>query len=495
MSLRAPDGSPGAVIRQVRPLSIAADLGLVPGDRLYEIGGRRPRDYIDYRFLSAEALVELRVIRRDGEEVIFEVEKDLDEDLGLEFTEDIFAGKVRTCANRCVFCFVDRLPPGLRPSLYLKDDDYRLSFLHGNFVTLTNFTAADRDRVLALRLSPLYVSVHATEPELRAAMMGSARAAGIFDQLRELVRGGITVHAQVVVCPGLNDGEHLERTLADLSSLRPGVASAGVVPVGLTRFGPPGNPVRPASPVEEDRLVETALAWHERLGGFVYPADELFLDTGRQVPPARFYGDFPQLQNGIGLARVFLDDLGKLSSRVARGGTAGRQPAGRPAAARSDAPGQAARVRNGGGPFLVVTGALARPLVEAAVKAVSAASGRPGQTVAVRNTFLGESVTVAGLLAGADVERAVTGAAGGAERAARKVGTGRYGQGEGPVLVPGAALRAGTDEFLDGLTLGDLERRTGRRFVDAGWLPSQMLSALGGGEGGPPPEAAGGGGA
>jgi putative radical SAM enzyme (TIGR03279 family) len=450
------------VVANVRPGSIAAELGLRPGDRLCEVNGSPLRDYIDYRYLTAEPLVELRVIRPCGEDLIFEVEKDPDEDLGLVFTADIFGDppQVRTCTNKCVFCFVDRLPPGLRPALYVKDDDYRLSFLHGNFVTLTNLTPEDLARIEAMRLSPLYVSVHSTEPALRARLMGSPRAAAVMDDLCRLIRAGVSVHAQIVVCPGLNDGPHLERSLEDLASLRPGVESVGVVPVGLSRFGPPSAPVRRLTPAECEALLETLLRWHRETDGFVFPADELLLVTGSPVPGARFYRGFPQLENGIGLVRLFLDDLARVRRR---GGPAAD---GAVAGATHGAAGRAGvNTGPGGGPpekgFVVVTGTLARPYVERAVEAVSRRLGVEGEVVEVRNEFLGPSVTVAGLLAGKDVLEAT-----------RKVAHGR------PVLVPGSALRAGSDDFLDGVSLGDLSAATGTRFVDGGWLPSHMLNTL-----------------
>ncbi len=449
-------GGAGGIVAWVRPGSIAAQLGLRPGDRVAEIGGAVPRDYIDYRFLTAEPLLELRVARRNGEEVVFEIEKDPDEDLGLAFTEDIFGGppRIKTCGNHCLFCFVDRLPAGLRPALYLKDDDYRLSFLHGNFISLTNLTRGDLDRIAGQRLSPLYVSVHATEPELRASLMGSPRAARVLEDLAGLTRAGITVHTQVVVCPGINDGPHLERTLSDLAGLRPGVASVGVVPVGLTRFGPAEGPVRGLTRLEAEALLDQVLGGHERLGGFVYPADELFLATGRDLPPASFYGDFVQLQNGIGLGRMFLDDLERLERRL-------RRPAAR------------GLTRPPGERFLAVTGRLARPLVAEAVRVVSAGTEFEGEVLEVANEFFGTAVTVAGLLAGEDILRAVREAGLGARAGeAEPAGT------SGPVVVPGTALRAGSDQFLDGLTLGDLARETGRPFLAGGWLPRQMLGAL-----------------
>ncbi|RJQ10716.1 MAG: DUF512 domain-containing protein [Bacillota bacterium] len=449
-----------AVVARVRPGSIAREIGLEPGDRVYAVNRSSPRDYIDYRYLTAEGLVELGVVHPDGEEVVFEIEKDPDEDLGLEFTEDIFGGPayIKKCANKCVFCFVDRLPPGLRGPLYLKDDDYRLSFLHGNFVTLTNLDEADIDRIAGQRLSPLYVSVHATDPELRAGLMGSQAAARILDQMARLVEAGITLHAQVVVCPGLNDGEHLERTLGELAGLRPGVSSVGVVPVGLTRFGPDPDPVRRVSEKEAAVILEALLHWHGRLGGFVYPADEFFLLTGRPLPPATFYGDFAQLGNGVGLARKFLDDLARVERALRR--TMRARPA-------------AGKTRRGW--FMAVTGQMAEPLVKLAVESIGAILGRGGRAVAVPNGLFGHSVTVSGLLSGADILRRVKET---------------MNRGTELVLVPGACLRSGSDQLIDGLTLAELGREAGIPFLEAGWLPSHMVEALS--EGDPRTQATGG---
>jgi len=475
-----PVGAPGGVIGAVRPGSIADEMGLRPGDRVYEVNGSRVEDYIDYRFRTAESHIEVRVVRPDGQELVCEIEKDPDEDLGVEFTHDIFGGPkaVRRCRNRCLFCFVDRLPGGLRPSLYLKDDDYRLSFLHGNFISLTNVTPADEDRILGQRLSPLYVSVHTTDGDLRARLMGSERARDIMPRLERLTRGGITIHAQVVVCPGINDGDELERTVRDLVRLRPGVASVGVVPVGLTRFGPPG-PVRPLTEREAADLTDLVMDLNRELGGFVFPADELLIQTGRTAPPAGFYQGFPQLQNGIGLARRFLDDLEGLGrGRRPAAGERKTTPSGRtPAAGRVTGP---AGPRAGGPKeFMVVTGSLARPLVEEAVRTLAAITGLEGRVVEVPNRFLGTSVTVAGLLTGSDIVRVLGGGAGPGDGGAAPGGGGSQVSAHGPVLVPGAALRAGSGALLDGLSLADLQRQVGRPFVDAGWLPSHMLEVLG----------------
>lgn len=210
------------IIARVAEGSIAAELELAPGDKIVAVNGNPARDIIDLSFALAGEEIELAVEKAAGGQEFFEIEKDYDEDLGLEFESAVF-DSIRRCANKCLFCFVDQMPSGLRESLYIKDDDYRMSFLYGNFVTLTNMGPADLDRIRRLHLSPLYVSVHATDGRLRAEMLGNRRAADIMDQLSELTAAGIELHTQVVLCPGLNDGEALERTVADLRALRPGV--------------------------------------------------------------------------------------------------------------------------------------------------------------------------------------------------------------------------------------------------------------------------------
>ncbi|HIC94366.1 MAG TPA: DUF512 domain-containing protein, partial [Anaerolineae bacterium] len=228
----------GGIIAAVRAGSVAEELGLRPGDELLSINGHPLRDIIDYRFYGAEEELEL-VIRRDGQRLVCLVERGYGEELGIEFVEPTFDG-VRHCNNRCPFCFVDQLPRGMRRSLYIKDDDYRLSFLFGNFVTLTNLTEADWQRLAEQRLSPLYVSVHATDLALRRRLLGNPSAPDILQQIGRLGELGIQVHAQIVLIPGLNDGEPLARTVADLAALHPTVQSIAVIPVGLTKHRPPG---------------------------------------------------------------------------------------------------------------------------------------------------------------------------------------------------------------------------------------------------------------
>ena len=276
------------IISNVKTDSIGAQIGLVPGDRLLEVNGQAVQDIIDLSFALAEEEIELLIERISGEHELITLEKDYDEELGLEFESAVF-DKVRQCANKCVFCFVDQMPAGMRESLYIKDDDYRLSFLYGNFVTLTNLGQRDINRIARLHLSPLYVSVHTTNGELREKMLNSSQAGKILDQLNELVEHGIELHTQVVLCPGFNDGAELERTIKDLYAMHPSVLSLAVVPVGLTRYRENCHPLTTFSCEAAMQVIEMVHKWQKKCRkdsetGFVYLADEFYLSAGHAVP-------------------------------------------------------------------------------------------------------------------------------------------------------------------------------------------------------------------
>ncbi|RPI49346.1 MAG: DUF512 domain-containing protein, partial [Chloroflexi bacterium] len=310
---------PRGVIESIAPGSVGEELGLRPGDVLLSINGQPVRDVIDVQFYGAEEFLEL-VVEREGEEWLLEGERDYGDELGLSFVHPTFDVDIRRCANNCDFCFVKQNAPGMRKSLYVKDDDYRYSFLFGNFVTLTNLTADDWARLEEQRLSPLYVSVHATDLELRRRFLSRKAAPDVLDQLRRLAELNIEVHTQVVLVPGLNDGEHLSRTVRDLEGLRGRpVASVGVVPVGLTRHHP--GRCRTYTSAESQALLDQVQPWRDanrnRWGSaFVYPSDEWYLVAGRDVPPARAYDGYPQVENGVGMVRRLLDEWQALKGRL-----------------------------------------------------------------------------------------------------------------------------------------------------------------------------------
>lgn len=304
-------------ITQVLPGSIAEEIGFEPGDALVSINGQIPRDLIDYRFLCADEVLNLEVLDAEGRPHHVEIEKDIDDDLGLEFETALFDGLIQ-CNNRCPFCFIDQQPPGRRKTLYFKDDDYRLSFLYGSYLTLTNLLPQEWDRIARLRLSPLYVSVHATEPEVRSQLLKNPRAGEILQQLDWFQAQRLQIHAQVVVCPGINDGDHLEKTLRDLARYHqdslPTVASVAVVPVGLTRFRPAQDELQPVSTAKAREVIEQVQGlqkeFRQQLGSsFAWLADEWYLIGRESLPAESHYGDYPQIGNGVGSIRQFLRQL------------------------------------------------------------------------------------------------------------------------------------------------------------------------------------------
>ena len=419
---------PGGIIASVEPGSVADLAGLDPGDELLAINGRRLRDIIDVQFYGAEETLEL-LVARGSKRWRIQAERAYEQDLGLAFTNPTFDVHIRRCRNNCEFCFVKQNAPGMRRSLYIKDDDYRYSFLFGNFVTLTNLTSDDWARLEEQRLSPLYVSVHATDPGLRRRFLGRRDAPDVLEQLRRLAELDLEVHTQVVLVPGLNDGAHLAQTLDDLASLylQP-VASVGVVPIGLTKYHP-GKCQNYTS--EESRAVLAQVdAWQadrgSRLGssGFVYPSDEWYLVAGRDIPPAEAYDDFPQLENGVGMVRQLLKEWDALKSSLT-------VPARRSAT--------------------LACGTLIAPVLSRIVSELNALTGAEIRLVPVVNEYFGPMTTVSGLLTGQDLVAALEGhPAGELVLLPSSMFTGRYGAGSAP---PGTTL--------DGWALEDLSSRLG----------------------------------
>jgi putative radical SAM enzyme (TIGR03279 family) len=437
--------APGGVIAAVEPGSLADEIGLQPGDELIAINGHLLRDIIDVQFYGAEETLELEVARA-GEPWSIEVERDYDEELGLSFVNPTFDVDIRRCANNCDFCFVKQNAPGMRRSLYVKDDDYRYSFLFGNFVTLTNLTSDDWARLEEQRLSPLYVSVHATDLALRRRFLARPTAPDVMEQLRRLASLGIEVHTQVVLVPGLNDGPHLEQTLADLTALyQQPVASVGVVPVGLTRYH--RGKCRTYTPEESRAVLDQIEPWRARSRQtlactFVHPADEWYLVAGRPLPPAREYDGFPQVENGVGMVRQLLDEWGRLKPHLS-----------------------ASRLER----VTWACGTLIAPVMARIVGEWHALTGLDIQLVPVVNRFFGPVTTVSGLLSGQDVLAALTTQdepLGELVLLPRAMFTGRYGAGAAP---PGITL--------DGLSLDDLSARLGPPVQMAGTL-AEALAAL-----------------
>jgi putative radical SAM enzyme (TIGR03279 family) len=369
---------------------LAAEAGLQPGDELLAVNDHSVRDVIDVQFYAAEPEVDL-LIRREGELWLYELERDYGEPLGLSFGHPTFDTDIRRCNNQCLFCFVTQMAPrGFRRSLAIKDDDYRYSFLEGNYVTLTNLSEADWERIAEQHLSPLYVSVHATASSLRRRLLGNPEAPDIMGQLRRLAEARIDVHTQLVIVPELNDGEEMVRSVRDLATLWPAVRSVSVVPVGLTRYHRYG--LRTNTPAEAESVLETIEGWQgtflERVGDrFVYATDEWYLLVGRPVPPRRHYprGE-ALLENGLGLVRQFLDDWKAIRSGLER-----LRPV--------FAPSPSGEVSS----LTLVTGTLFAPALQSAAAELARLVGVPVAVQPVTNTTLGETITVAGLLMGRDV--------------------------------------------------------------------------------------------
>ncbi len=369
-----------AVITAVAPQSVAAQASVRVGDVLLAINDQPVRDVIDVQFYGAEAELCFTVARGESQ-LRLTASRRYGQPLGLDFARPIFSARPRTCRNRCEFCFVNQMLPGLRRSLYLKDDDYRLSFLYGNYITLTNLEEADWERIEEQYLSPLYVSVHATEPEVRRGLMHNARAGQIVADLERLAAMGIEVHTQAVLVPGRNDGAHLERTIADLAELYPSVRDLTIVPVGLTKRHNPT--LRPYRDDEAAEVLALALRRQARLRqtlgvGFVYPSDEWYLRAGVPVPERTAYdGLLPDLvENGVGMVRTFLDGW----------------------------PRQAAELAQLGGPRQTwVTGVLFAPVLRDLAASFAGARQLAVEVVAVPNHAFGTTVTVAGLLTVGDI--------------------------------------------------------------------------------------------
>jgi len=434
-------------ILAVEPGSIAAELGLHPGDRLLTLNGEPVRDLLDYHLLSQAEDLLLEIERADGALWEIELDKDADEPLGIHLPHP----EPEQCGNNCLFCFVHQLPAGMRHSLYVKDEDYRFSYLYGAYVTLTNLREDSLERILKQRLSPLYVSVHATDDQLRARLLGR-RGPPILDLLRQLVDGGITIHAQVVICPGINDGAELERTFRDLLALaavdvpaslpRPGISSLAIVPVGLTGYRQRLPQLRPVSASEAQALVRWVQSRQEeclaQLGTrFVYAADELYLSANIDVPSLGEYEGAPQLENGVGMVASFRSQAAEV---LAQAGPLRLQP------------------------LSVITGMAAAGEVRSFCKSLAATTEVPIEVIAVPNRFFGGAVNVTGLLTGRDIITACSGIPLG-----------------GIVLLPDVLLREGTEMLLDDLTLADLEREldvTMETFVPGPWGLWDILETL-----------------
>jgi len=429
----------------VDPGSPARRAGLRPGEELTHINGHSVMDVMDYKYYSYDPRLELTLREPDGTERRVRVRKEEGEDLGLDF-ETYLMDKARSCANNCIFCFVDQMPPGMRETLYFKDDDARLSFLMGNYITLTNLSPRELQRIIDLRISPINISVHTTDPALRVEMLKNRNAGKCLEQMERFARAGITMNCQIVACPGVNDGPALLRTLADLAGLHPGVNSISVVPVGLTKFRAGLYPLQPYTAATAagtiDLVEDFARSCLEKLGTrLVWCSDEFYLKAGRPLPEDGFYEDYTQLENGVGMLRLLETEF-----NAALFGLEGDESAP---------------------PFAIATGVAAAPyLCRLLGRLTERCPKVRGQVYAVVNRFFGETIDVAGLVTGADLIAQLRG---------KDLGE--------RLLIPDSMLRHGENVFLDDVTLDDVERELGVPVVcvaqDGGALADAILGVSG----------------
>ncbi len=411
-----------AEVFSILPGSIAEELGICPGDVICEINGRRIADFLDYQFLTAQPEIVLTVQKKNGEIIEFEIENEELEDLGISFQNMLF-DPAKSCSNRCVFCFIDQLPPGLRDSLYFKDDDSRLSFLYGNYVTMTNMLPKDVERLIEYRVSPVNISVHTTDMSLRETMLKNKHAGRLMDYIQMLYDGGIQMNMQIVLCKGMNDGENLTQTLLDLSAFHPLAVSVSVVPVGLTRYREGLHPLEAFGKEDARRVVEQVEALQQKFlrekgSRFVYLSDEFYLMAELPMPPAEAYEDFPQIENGVGmeasLEQEFCQALEENPPLVF------------------------------GGRTVLATGTLAYPFIN---KLVEMAKKRypelQAEVIAVENHLFGGGVTVAGLLGGRDLIEQLKG------------------KSFDRLLITSSMLKADEPVFLDDVTVSDVEQALG----------------------------------
>ena len=409
----------GGIISAIHQGSLAEELELVPGDKIISINEQELTDIIDLSFALADEEIEMLIEHENGEQEIIAFEKDIDEELGAEFESAVF-GKIRQCANNCYFCFVDQVAPNMRDSLYIKDDDYRLSFLYGNFVTMTNMGPRDLERIHRLHLSPLYISVHTTNPKLRGEMLRTKRGELIMEQLAKLNEADVEYHTQVVLCPGLNDSAELDRTIQDIISMQPYAKTLGIVPVGLTKFRENCYPLKTFDAQGATKVIEQVRYWQEKMRkqtgkNFIYLSDEFYLLAGEPLPKAEEYDGFPQLDNGIGLTRNFIEQWKETKIN----------PNNYQKPLKLD----------------IICGKSAGKVIKNLVDELNI-DNLNANVLALENEFFGHEVTVTGLLTGQDIIKNLK------QNKANRDG----------IIIPSCALREGEDIFLDDYTLEDIKK-------------------------------------
>ena len=427
------------IVKNTAAGSIAEEMGIEPGDRLISIDGQEIEDVFDYQFYEESEELVLLIEKPDGEQWELEIEKEADEPLGIEFGQGLM-DEYRSCRNKCIFCFIDQMPPGMRDTLYFKDDDSRLSFLQGNYITLTNMSSHDVERIVRYRLEPINISFQTTNPELRCRMLHNRFAGDALKKVDILYRGGIEMNGQIVLCKGVNDGEELERSIRDLTRSLPLLKSVSVVPVGLTRFREGLYPLEPFTKEEAREVLSVIHRWQEKIYKqyglhFIHAGDEWYLLAEEDIPEEERYDGYLQLENGVGMLRLLFNEFEEGMSRLGGG--------------------------PGSGAISAATGKLAYPYIRRMADRVEEQfPGRKIHVYCIRNDFFGERITVSGLVTGQDIIAQLKG---------KELGS--------RLLLPCNMLKADEDVFLDDITVKevsdalqvpvDIVKSSGQDLIDA----------------------------
>ncbi|MBD5522805.1 MAG: DUF512 domain-containing protein [Lachnospiraceae bacterium] len=416
------------VIKKIAPNSIAGELGIEPGDVLLKINDNEIVDIFDYQYFMQDEYIEVLIRKADGDEWLLEIDKEYDEDLGIEF-ENGLMDDYRSCHNKCIFCFIDQMPKGMRDTLYFKDDDSRLSFLQGNYVTLTNMSDDDVERIIRYHLSPINISFQTTNPELRCMMLNNRFAGEALKRVKRLYEAGITMNGQIVLCKGINDGEELERSISDLTSYLPQLESVSVVPVGLSKYREGLYPLEPFEKEDAVKVLECIHRWQRKIYSeygvhFVHASDEWYIMAGEELPESERYDGYLQLENGVGMLRLLREEFDDAVSKLL-------------ALEDIDIIKEKASEE-----LSIVTGKLAYPyILEMAEEIMRLFSNMTIHVYAITNDFFGEMITVSGLLTGQDIIKQLKG---------KKLGA--------RILLPQNVLRSGEDYFLDDITISEVEK-------------------------------------
>ena len=402
-----------AVISEIQKNSIAQELGFEKGDKIISINGEKPQDMIDYRYMMCAEDIELEIEKNNGDIEIYEIEKDYDEDLGVVFESAVF-DRIKPCTNHCIFCFVDQQPEGLRKSLYIKDDDYRLSYLQGTYVTLTNLTKKDRERIEQLHLGPLYVSVHTTNPDLRVKMLNNPKAANIMDDLKWLKKADIPIHAQIVLCPGYNDRKELERTLHDFVQFKSIIQSIAIVPVGITRFHK--NNLKTLTKENALHVIKQVENFNKEVKKHLAMAsDEFFVKADYPIPDKKYYGSFAQIEDGVGALRLLIDDFEKKQKKLPKSLKTKKE-------------------------ITFATTDCAKHVMRDIIEELNKIGNLKCNLINLKNNFFGENVTVAGLITGNDLINQLK------DKNIENL------------VIPSIMLRPFSEDFLDNVTVSEVQK-------------------------------------